>query len=370
MSGTAEPLPLALPQRGLSLRESRQLWAALAALIVLPFALDAIGLTLITATDVVIFALAVLGLNILVGWTGLTSFGHGAWFGIGAYAVAILQTRLFPGDMAIPLVGALAITGAAALAAGALILRRRGVYFSLLTLAFTAMLYAIAFRWTDLTGGENGIGNLHRWAFLQEAGAYYAAVAAIAFAVLVALWRFRRSPMGSVLVAIRENEQRAGFLGYATNRYKLAAFVISATITGLAGALSAYSHRFTSADPISIAFSGELLAMVVIGGMRSFLGPALGALFYILFREFLSIYTADWLLYFGLLFVAFIVFSPDGLVGIAARLMKPSRRAPASSPRGAASGRSSSPTVSRRTSGPSLRSAGCPSRWPTGRSTP
>ncbi|MBA9061976.1 ABC-type branched-subunit amino acid transport system ATPase component/ABC-type branched-subunit amino acid transport system permease subunit [Methylobacterium fujisawaense] len=328
MSGAAEPLPLALPQRGLILRESRQLWAALAALIVLPFALDAIGLTLITATDVVIFALAVLGLNILVGWTGLTSFGHGAWFGIGAYAVAILQTRLVPGDMALPLLGALAITGVAALAAGALILRRRGVYFSLLTLAFTAMLYAIAFRWTDLTGGENGIGNLHRWAVLQEPGAYYAAVSGIAFAVLVALWRFRRSPMGTVLVAIRENEQRAGFLGYATNRYKLAAFVISATITGLAGALSAYSHRFTSADPISIAFSGELLAMVVIGGMRSFLGPALGALFYILFREFLSIYTADWLLYFGLLFVAFIVFSPDGLVGIAARLLKPFRRVP------------------------------------------
>ncbi|WP_457104293.1 branched-chain amino acid ABC transporter ATP-binding protein/permease [Methylobacterium sp. P5_C11] len=328
MSGAAEPLPLALPQRGLILRESRQLWAALAALIVLPFALDAIGLTLITATDVVIFALAVLGLNILVGWTGLTSFGHGAWFGIGAYAVAILQTRLFPGDMALPLLGALAITGLAALAAGGLILRRRGVYFSLLTLAFTAMLYAIAFRWTDLTGGENGIGNLHRWAMLQEPGAYYAAVSAIAFVVLVGLWRFRRSPMGTVLVAIRENEQRAGFLGYATNRYKLAAFAISATITGLAGALSAYSHRFTSADPISIAFSGELLAMVVIGGMRSFLGPALGALFYILFREFLSIYTADWLLYFGLLFVAFIVFSPDGLVGIAARLLKPFRRVP------------------------------------------
>lgn len=344
MSGTAEPLPLALPQRGLILRESRQLWAALAALIVLPFALDAIGLTLITATDVVIFALAVLGLNILVGWTGLTSFGHGAWFGIGAYAVAILQTRLFPGDMALPLLGALAITGCAALAAGGLILRRRGVYFSLLTLAFTAMLYAIAFRWTDLTGGENGIGNLHRWAALQEPGAYYAAVSGIAFAVLIALWRFRRSPMGTVLVAIRENEQRAGFLGYATNRYKLAAFVISATITGLAGALAAYSHRFTSADPISIAFSGELLAMVVIGGMRSFLGPALGALFYILFREFLSIYTADWLLYFGLLFVAFIVFSPDGLVGIAARLMKPFRRVPSegaamSARRAGASGR-------------------------------
>lgn len=328
MSGTAEALPLAPPKRGGLVRESRQLWAALAALAVLPFALDAIGLTMLTATDVVIFALAVLGLNILVGWTGLVSFGHGAWFGIGAYAVAILQTRLLPGDMALPLMGALAVTAGSALLAGALILRRRGVYFSLLTLALTAMLYAIAFRWTDLTGGENGIGGVQRWAVLAEPGALYAAVASIAGLVLFGLWRFRRSPMGTVLVAIRENEQRAGFLGYATNRYKLAAFVLSATITGLAGALSAYNHRFASADPISIAFSGELLAMTVIGGMRSFLGPAIGALFFILFREFLSIYTGDWLLYFGLLFVAFIVLSPDGLVGIGMRLLTPFRRLP------------------------------------------
>ena len=328
MSGTAETLPLAPPQRRLVRHEVRQFWEALAALVVLPFGLDAIGLTMITATDVVIFALAVLGLNILVGWAGLVSFGHGAWFGIGAYAVAILQTRLMPGDMALPLLGALVLTALAALVAGSLILRRRGVYFSLLTLAFTAMLYAIAFRWTDLTGGENGIGGLRRWAVLDDPVVLYAVVSAIAVLVLFALWRFRHSPMGTVLVAIRENEQRAGFLGYATNRYKLAAFVLSATITGLAGALAAFNHRFASADPISIAFSGELLAMTVIGGMRSFLGPAIGALFYILFREFLSIYTGDWLLWFGLLFVGFIVFSPDGLVGIGARLMRPFRRVP------------------------------------------
>ncbi len=177
------------------------------------------------------------------------------------------------------------------------------------------MLYSIAFRWTDLTGGENGIGGVQRWTALDSPGALYAAAAGIAALVLFGLWRFRRSPDGHGAGGDRENEQRAGFLGYATNRYKLAAFVLSATITGLAGALSAYNHRFASADPISIAFSGELLAMTVIGGMRSFLGPAIGALFFILFREFLSIHTGDWLLYFGLLFVAFIVLSPDGLVG-------------------------------------------------------
>src|SRR6185436_16653706 len=121
---------------------------------------------------------------------------------------------------------------------------------------------------------------------------------------------------GTVLVAIRENEQRARFVGYPTDRYKLAAFVASAGLTGLAGMLLMFNNRMTSAEPISVAFSGELLAMVIIGGMRSFLGPAVGALFFVIFRDSLSRVTENWLLYFGLLFVAFVVFSPDGLVGL------------------------------------------------------
>ena len=304
----------------------RSLLVALAAVILLPFALPLFGLTLISATDVVIYAIAVMGLNILVGHTGLVSFGHGAWFGIGAYAVGIIQRYLFPGDMILPAVGAVLVVAALAAVAGALILRRRGVYFSLLTLALTAMLYTIAFRWTALTGGENGFGGITRYAFLQDMLPYYILTAAVALGVVFLLWRFHHAPAGTVLVAIRENEQRARFIGYSTNRYKLLAFVLSASVTGLAGVLSAYNHRFASAEPIAIAFSGELLAMVVIGGMRSFLGPALGALFYILFREFLSIYTPNWLLFFGLLFVGFIVFSPDGLVGVGRRVLAPFRK--------------------------------------------
>src|SRR5213075_500190 len=154
----------------------------------------------------------------------------------------------------------------------------------------------------------------------------YWVVAATGMMLAYLLWRFHRSPVGSVLVAIRENEERARFIGYPTDRYKLFAFTASATVTALAGTLAVFHHRFASADPISVTFSGELLAMVVIGGMRSLLGPALGALFFILFREFLSIWTTNWLLFFGLLFVGFVVYSPTGLVGVGERLLAPFRK--------------------------------------------
>ena len=300
------------------------------ALLALPPLLLALGLTMTSATEVVIFATACMALNILVGHTGLVSFGHGAWFGLAAYAAALLQRNWMHDQFFAPMIAGVLIVATVAAAFGFLILRRRGVYFSLLTLALAAMLYAVSFRWTEVTGGENGLGGITRPTLagfnLESSTVYYWLVAGIAFLVLILLWRFHHSTVGSVLVAIRENEQRARFLGYPTNRYKLAAFVLSASLTGLAGILLLFQNRMTSADPISVAFSGDLLAMVVIGGMRNFLGPALGALFFILFREFLGIYTENWLFWFGLVFVGFIVFSPTGLVGVGARLMAPFRK--------------------------------------------
>jgi branched-chain amino acid transport system ATP-binding protein len=260
------------------------------------------------------------------------SFGHGAWFGLAAYFAGLTQRHLFPGSFFLPLAFAVGGVALVSLVFGGLILRRRGVYFSLLTLALSAMLYVVAFRWTAVTGGEEGFGGIARPQFLgvdfESGTAFYPLVAAIAFAVSLALWRFHRSPAGHVLVAIRENEQRARFIGYPTNRYKLLAFVMSASVTGLAGALLLFNNRMTSAEPISVIFSGELLAMVIIGGMRSFLGPALGALFFIIFRDFLSGLTPHWLLYFGILFVTFIMVSPTGLVGLYARLTAPFRPQP------------------------------------------
>ncbi len=300
---------------------------AAAAMAVLPVALLAGGLTLTSATDVVIFGVACMALNILVGHTGLVSFGHGAWFGLGAYAAALTQQHWFPGSVLWPILASLVFLLVAAVPVAFIVLRRRGVYFSLLTLALSALTYAIAFRWTAFTGGESGLGGVTRASWLgvdlENAWVYYALVALFGLGVVYALARFHRSAIGTVLVAIRENEQRAQFLGYATNRYKQIAYVVSAVLTGCAGVLFAFHHRFASADPTSIAFSGALLAMVLIGGMRSLLGPALGALFYILFQEYLSIWTPNWLLYFGLLFVGFIVFSPTGLVGVWRRLTEP-----------------------------------------------
>src|SRR3954469_14119012 len=308
----------------------RPLLIAFAGLVVLPFVLVAVGLTLTQATPVVLFAIACMGLNILVGHTGLVSFGHGAFFGLAGYAAALSQRHWFQGEIIIPLLIAIACVATFAFLAGSLILRRRGVYFSLLTLALSAMLFAIAFRWTAVTGGESGLGGVVRPTMLgidfAQPWTYYWLVAALGLATVYLLLPSHRSPVGDVRVAIRENDQRARFIGYPTDRYKLFAFTASAAITALAGALSVFNHRFASAEPISVQFSGELLAMVVIGGMRSFLGPALGALFFILFREFLSIWPPHWLFYFGLLVVGFIVFSPTGLVGIAGRIMEPFRK--------------------------------------------
>jgi ABC-type branched-subunit amino acid transport system ATPase component/ABC-type branched-subunit amino acid transport system permease subunit len=302
------------------------------ALIALPFALQLLGLSLNTGTMVVILAISTMALNLCVGYTGLVSFGHGTWFGIGAYAAGLIQLHWFGGEIWLPLLLSMAVVAASSAIVGIIILRRRGVYFALLTLAFAALTYTVAFRWSEVTGGEDGLGGLKRGSIgplsLDNALVYYITVAVIGLAVLYILLRLVRSPFGHVLVAIRENQLRATFQGYPVERYKLGVFVISAVVTGLAGALLAFQTYLVSAEAVSVPFSGELLAMVVIGGMRSMLGPALGALFFILFRELFSIWTPNWLLWFGLIFVAFVMYSPDGLVGIWSTFVRRWRPAP------------------------------------------
>jgi len=307
------------------------LLAALA-MIALPFLLRALGLSLNTGINVAALSVAAMGLNLCIGYTGLVSFGHSTWFGLGAYAAGLIQLHWFPGQIWLPLLLAMAIVAFASLIIGMIILRRRGVYFSLLTLALAALTYTTAFRWSEVTGGEDGLGGLKRGSIgafnLDDGLNYYVTVSLIGLGVLYVLLRLVRSPFGHVLVAIRENQQRATFQGYPVERYKLAVFVISAVVTGLAGGLIAFQNYLVSAEAVSVPFAGELLAMVVIGGMRSMLGPALGALFFVLFRELFSIWTPNWLLWFGLTFVTFVMFSPDGLVGIWTTIARRFRPAP------------------------------------------
>ncbi len=182
--------------------------------------------------------------------------------------------------------------------------------------------------------------------------------------MLYGLLRVTRSPFGHVLVAIRENQQRATFQGYDVDRYRLAVFVLSAVVTGLGGALQGFLNYLVSAESVSVAFSGELLAMVVIGGMHSILGPALGVGFYVLFRELFSIWTGNWLLWFGLVFVGFVLFSPEGLTGIWAKIRRRLRPPPEES---AAMSRRRITRACRcpRSCGPTCRRARCSSstRW-------
>ena len=230
-------------------------------LVALPPAMHAVGLTVNTASVVVILAIATMGLNLLVGFTGLTSFGHSAWFGVGAYAAALVQRHWFQGEIVVPILISSVLVAVLSTVVGILILRRRGVYFSLLTLALAALTYAIAFRWTEVTGGEDGLGGLKRGGIaaipLDNGLVYYAFVSLVALGVLYVLLRVTRSPFGHVLVAIRENQQRAMFQGYDVDRYRLAAFVLSAVVTGLSGALYGFLNYLVSPEKATDTASAD-----------------------------------------------------------------------------------------------------------------
>ena len=306
------------------------LFIAALALLLLPHVVTGTGFTWGIASEIAIFAMVGIGYNLLLGYTGLLSFGHGMFFGLAAYATTLSQLHWFKNSLLLPLAFAAAFSAILGLVVGFLVLRRRGVYFSLLTLAFTALTFYIVFRWTSFTGGENGLSGIQRPALLgldlNNQVLFYHLVAGIVFLVAWMMWRVVHSPLGTVLEAIRENENRARFIGYPVLRYKLAAFVISVTVTGLGGSLMAYLKMFVSADTVHVNFSGEILAMTIFGGIGHFLGPTLGSFFYVMFREVLSGYTSAWQFWFGLLFMGFILFSPSGLIGVGGLLVAPLRR--------------------------------------------
>ncbi len=318
----------AAPSRGLAAVGRHPFTPLILLLLLLPHLITQVRATVTLATEILIFILLGLGFNVLLGYTGLVSFGHGAYFGLAAYAGSLVQIHL-TGGVGLPILAGLLFGTGTGAVIGFLIMRKRGVYFALLTLAFTQMFFFIVYRWTAVTGGESGLGGVQRPAVripgvgllnLGNAVVYYHFVLVVVLVGAYLIWRIVHSPFGRVLEAIRENEQRAIFVGYNTKAYKFTAFVISCAATSLAGILYALLIRFVYPETVHVNFSGEILAMTVVGGMRHFLGPAVGAGFFIFFRDFLSAYTENWLVVFGALFMLFILLSPEGICGLAERI--------------------------------------------------
>jgi branched-chain amino acid transport system permease protein len=318
-----------------------------AALYLAPLVLDTVRLRM--AIEILYFGLYAVSFNLLFGYAGLLSFGHAASFGVGGYAVGLALKHL----TGLPLLGALALgalgAGAVGFVIGFFCVRLRGTYFALLTLAFSQFLYAVALKWRDVTRGDDGLtvavpdltvpglGTLR----LGAAGNFYWLALTIVLLCLLAAWRFTRTPLGNAVRLMRENDERAAFLGYNVFATKLIIFTLASTLGGVAGGLFASFQRLISPTSLDLPLSTEVVFMAVLGGTSAFLGPFLGAGVYILLQDWLSKTTENWPFFLGLAFVLIILFAHTGLVGLArgdraVRWFGARRRAPTGAATGAA----------------------------------
>lgn len=287
----------------------------------LPFLLPTYFLSL--AIEVLLFAIFAMSLDLLLGYTGLVSFGHAAFFGLGGYIVAFVARDL-SANLLVTLPIVLISTALAALIIGYLILRTRGIYFLMLTLAISQMLFGLAVKWTAVTGGSDGLSGVPRpyislagvgWEFDSNVRFYYL----ILFAFLFSWWTLSRlvgSPFGQTLKGIKENESRMRALGYNTWRYTLVVFVIAGVFGGLSGLLFTHFNWHAAPESLYYTVSGQVMMMVIIGGSGTLVGPILGAALVRLLPSFASTYIDRWQTLMGLIFIAFVLYAPRGIVGI------------------------------------------------------
>ncbi len=303
--------------------------ASLAAvlLVTMPWWLGAVGGYTELATRIVVLGLAAMALNFLLGFTGVLSFGHAAYFGLGGYGAAMALKYLAPSDALAVAVGVAAGTVAAALI-GALIVKLRGVYFAMVTIAFGQVFYFITFRWDSVTGGDDGLTGWSRLPLRlgplaldvqhRDLAFYYFVLALFGIAAAV-MGAVLRSPFGRTLLAIRENERRARFLGIPVERHLWLSFVISGGFASLAGALFALLNNFIDPRALRWDQSGNFVIMAVLGGMRSFWGPLVGAGIFVVLQDFVSSRTENWMSFVGLFFVLVVLFFPRGVLGVLRR---------------------------------------------------
>jgi branched-chain amino acid transport system permease protein len=305
----------------------RRLLGALALLVLcaLPWILDTLRLRM--AVEILYFGLFAVSFNLLFGYAGLLSFGHAATFGVGGYALGLLLTYRPELPFLVDFLLAVAAGGLVGLGIGLFCVRLRGTYFALLTLAFSQFLFAVAFKWRAVTRGDDGLlvpvrdirlpgGVAVR---LADPRHFYLLALAIVLLCLWAVWRFTRTPLGHAVVLMRENDERAAFLGYNVFATKVVAFTLATTLAAVAGALFAAFQRLISPAALDLAIGTEVVFMAVLGGTGAFLGPFLGATVYLLFQDWLSKTTERWPFFLGLAFVLMILYAHNGLVGLFAR---------------------------------------------------
>lgn len=289
-----------------------------------PLWIKAVGLYDYLAVEVLIWVIFAMGFNLLLGYGGLPSFGHGAFFGIGAYAFGLAQFNIWP-NLWFCLAAAVVVTTLVGAVSALFLSHRRGIYFALMSIAVGQIYFFIASKWTSVTGGEDGLLNIKRlpvelglaeFTIRSNVGLYYLTFA-LFVVVTILLWRLTNSPYGRVLRAMKQNETRVAFIGYSVWFYKWSVFTLSCAIAGLAGGLFAMAQEGAYINVMSLQWSGIIVLMVLIGGgFVSFWGPLLGVILYFVARDVLGAYTETWLLWFGLMFMLLVMFKPEGLAGI------------------------------------------------------
>ena len=301
----------------------------LAVLGTLPAWIVKVGLYQYIAIEILIWCIYALGYNVALGYAGLPSFGHGAFFGIGAYGVAIYQLDFDGQSLWLGLALATAAGGAAGAAVGLFISHRRGIYLSLMTIAFGQLAWFLAIRLRGITEGEDGLLGLERLPAdlgfysvdLQSPRSFYYFILVVFVLTVVGLWMLTKSPFGAVIGAIRQNEKRASFAGYRVRSHKWVSFTLSAAVSGLAGGLFALAQRSAFPDVMALHWSGIIVMMAIVGGgLVSFWGPIFGVVFYFLARDIIGGFTETWLLWFGLAFLLVILFQPEGIAGLLHRV--------------------------------------------------
>ena len=293
-------------------------------LVTLPLVLSPYYVGLVV--KMMVFALFAMSLDLLLGYAGMPSLGHAAYFGMAAYTTGLLALKA-GSTVWFALPAGIAMAALTSIVFGLLALRTRGSYFLMITLALSQVLWGIAFGWRSLTGGDDGLPEVPRpnlslsWSMSDNTPFYYFVL--LFFVVgTVLLVRIVASPFGYVLRGIRESETRMLVLGYDVWRYKLVAFVVAAAFAGLAGCLYVYFNRFVSPDYVHVVRSAEVLLMVIRGGAGTLIGPAVGATLIVLLENLISTYTERWVTVLGIIYVLVALLAPNGIAGLIASLRK------------------------------------------------